>query len=305
MTTGYAGKRKIVATRKSRNYKSQEATGPARSDSLSFEHWMKRLNGAEYMLETSGVGLFPVLMQIVHNNFTDGMKSISFRHEPDGGFYIDIREGETIFRLRCGFNGKRYVSAINMHSENYRLSVKSVFTRDEYGRIVLRNDISFLEEACMRTLNIYFDEPTAQPSSGQGLHHALKPERIEIRLTETPGSDMLVEALRNMTPESSGFESVVFSKLIKGGMKEALIEAVKNTIQPTIYGRLNNPDLDIPVIENADKAAGASGTGQLSDGADVEYNFLDDVQASTFESEPDYEVESEYTTEAVETILED
>ena len=120
-----------------------------------------------------------------------------------------------------------------MHGENYKVSLRSTVTRDEYNRLVLRNDIYFLEEACLRNFNIYFEDDG----------------RIEVRLSETPGTDMLMNAMRNVRAESSGIESTIINKLLKGGMKEALEHAVKNTVQPVIYGQLINPEFIEPIEE--------------------------------------------------------
>ena len=188
------------------------------------------------------------MMQIVHNNFTDGIRKVGFRYTADGAFFIDIYEGEAIFRLRCGFGGKRYSSDINMHGENYKVTVKSFFTRDEYNHLVIRNEIFFLEEACQRIFNIYFKDET--------FIHPLAPSRIEIRIRETPGTDMFFSTLRNLNPEGAGFESAILSKVVKGGVKEALMHAITATIQPVIGAVLTNPEFVMPTDDGADTAAG-------------------------------------------------
>ncbi len=50
---------------------------------------------------------------------------------------------------------------------------------------------------------------------------------------------MLIDTMKNIAPEGiTGVQGVIFSKIVKGGMKEVLEEAVKNTIQPVIHGKL-------------------------------------------------------------------
>ena len=229
MTTGSARRRDSSFCKK----RSEGPTDLTRNENQLINTFLRRLSGNKYDIETSGVGLFPIMMQVVHNNFTDGIRSIGLRYTEDRHFYIDVYEGEVIFRLKCGFGDKRYVSDLNMHGENYKVSLRSAVTRDEYNRLVLRNDIYFLEEACLRNFNIYFEDDG----------------RIEVRLSETPGTDMLMNAMRNVRAESSGIESTIINKLLKGGMKEALEHAVKNTVQPVIYGQLTNPSFIEPVDE--------------------------------------------------------
>ncbi len=221
------------ARRRDKSFMKKRFESPAlfsRNEEQLINTFLRRMSGNIYDIETTGVGLFPIMMQVVHNNFTDGIRKVGIRYTEDRHFYIDVYEGEVIFRLKCGFGDKRYVSDINMHGENYKVSLKSAVSRDEYNRLVIRNDIYFLEEACMRNFNIYFDDEN----------------HIEIRLSEIPGTEMLMNTMKTVQAESSGIEATIINKLLKGGMKEALEHAVKNTIQPVIYGSLENPEFIMP-----------------------------------------------------------
>ena len=244
MTTGSTRNKTISYSGKRTDFKAAVNSYNIRNENQLILKWLKKLDGKTYDLETSGVGLMPIMMQIVHNNFTDGMKKIGFRLGEGNSFYIDIYEGEVIYKLRCGFGGKRYISDINMHSENYKVSLNSVCTRDEYNRLTIRNEIHFLEEACLRIFNIYFEDDAVDRVDRKGTFiHPSLPGRIEIRMLETPGADMLHDTLKNFNIEGTGWESAIISRFVKGGMKEAITHAVNNTVQPVIYGRLSNPDL--------------------------------------------------------------
>ena len=146
---------------------------------------------------------------------------------------MDIYEGEAIYKLKCGFDGKRYLSEINMHGENYKVVLVSSVKRDEYNRIVLRNDLYFVEEACTRTFNIYFDRNDFN--------------RIEIRMSENPGTEMLLEAMQNFSFEGAGIESAIITRFIKGGMKTVFTDALKNMLQPVFHGELVNPFFEMPL----------------------------------------------------------
>ncbi len=232
-----------VRTGRRRQERSSLRTTEIGCDNRLMERWLKKLDGTVYDLETSGIGVFPLMMQIVHNNFTDGMKKIGFRLDESGTLLMEIYEGEAIFRLQCGFDGKRHINDINMHGENYKVSLKSSFTRDEYDHPVIRNEVHFLEEACLRIFNIHF--------TSENIDHPFAPVRMELRLSEIPGTDMFLKTVRNITPESDGFESAIISRIMKGGVKEALVHAVTNTIQPVIRGTLLNPEFIMPVDEDA------------------------------------------------------
>ena len=132
-----------------------------------------------------------------------------------------------------------------MHGEVYEVSLASYCVTDEYNRLVIRNDINFLEEACLRTMNIFFYDDAADRDDRKGTFiHPSVPSRIEVRLVETPGTDMLITTIKSMAPDAlSGMQGKVVSKFFKGGLKEAIEHAVKNTIQPTINGVLSEPVL--------------------------------------------------------------
>ncbi len=245
MSLGSARNKKVSYKGRKKGFKEAVHAYNIRNENQIVSNWLIKLNDKKYELEESGVGIFPLLMQVVHNNFTDGIRSIGFRYTEDRAFYIDVYEGESVFKLRCGFGDKRYISEINMHGENYKVSLKSICTRDEYNRLVIRNEIYFLEEAAMRILNIYFeDDPLDGKSSGTFIHPSV-PMGIEVRLSENPGTEMLIDTIRNITPESTGLESAIISKLLKGGVKEVLEHAITGTMQPIMHGRLSNPDLVI------------------------------------------------------------
>ena len=195
---------------------------------------LKNVNGKTYDLNVTGVGIFPLMMQIVHNNFTDGIHKIGFRLLDDV-FFIDLYEGIEVYSLRCGFNGKRHIDIINMHGEKYEVSLKSTCTTDEYNRLVIRNDIVFLEEACMRTMNIYFKNGNIVPSE------------IEVRMFETPGTDMLLSTMSYVTPDAlNGFQGKIMGKFFKGGIKEMFEQAAKSTFQPVLIGHVTVHSLAAP-----------------------------------------------------------
>ena len=113
------------------------------------------------------------------------------------------------------------------------------------------NEVYFLEEASKRILNIYFEDDAVDRVDRKATFiYPAVPGRIEIRMQEEPGYDMLQSTLKNFSIEGTGWESAIISRFVKGGMKEAVEHAVNNTIQPVIYGTLSNPDLP-PYLEAA------------------------------------------------------
>ncbi|MBQ7614138.1 MAG: serine hydrolase [Butyrivibrio sp.] len=283
MTTGSSRSRSISFSGKRNDFKSAVNSYNIRNQNQLIHTWLKKLDGQIYDMEWSGVGLCPIMMQVVHNNFTDGIKKVGFRLTEDNAFFIDVYEGDVIYRLRCGFGGKRYISDINVHSENYKVSLNSFCTRDEYNRLTIRNDVYFLEEACLRTFNIYFENDAVDRVDRKGTFiHPSLPGRIEIRMFETPGSVMLHDTLKNFSFDGTGWETALISRFVKGGLKEAIQHAVNNTVEPVIYGRLEMPDF-----------------GELPESTgDAEDEALDAAEES--ENEPVQELEKEPADEAAQ-----
>ncbi|WP_051538049.1 serine hydrolase domain-containing protein [Butyrivibrio proteoclasticus] len=202
--------------------------------------WLDKLDGTKYKMDVSGVGVFPLMMQIVHNNFTDGISKIGFRKGDNNSFFIELYEGDQIYSLRCGFGGKRYISMINMHGEKYRVTVSSFCQTDEYNRFVIRNDICFMEEACGRSINIYFENDALDREDGKATFiHPAVPKAIEVRFLENPGADMLMNTINGLSPESLGsIESKLIEKFYKGGLKYVIENAMVDMVQPIIHGTI-------------------------------------------------------------------
>ncbi len=136
-----------------------------------------------------------------------------------------------------------------MHGEVYEVALDSEFKTDEYNRVILKNHIYFLEEACTRFFNICFIDDAADREDRKGtLIYPSVPAKIEIRLFETPGTQLLMDTLSTMAPDGiGGLPGMLAGRFMKGGMKELFEATVKNVIQPTLSGVLSQPEM--PKIE--------------------------------------------------------
>ncbi len=185
------------------------------------EERMKRmLDGRVYRLEQGHVGLSPLIFQVFHNNYTDGVRTITFYYEKKR-FYLGVEEGEILKRLEVGF-GRAAVTEVLFHGEPYLVGVTGSFARDEDGRPVLKLDFAFLEEAVRRRLNCYFGE---------------KEGKIELHWDETPGGRLITEGLEALLDDSlkNGFMDRIWEKA--GVDLPALL--VDRTIHPIVTGTLS------------------------------------------------------------------
>ena len=201
---------------------------------ISPESFRNAVNGKTYVLEQQFVGFFPLIMQVFHNNFTDGISSVSFEAEKDA-LFISFREGEDDHRMQIGFESWQKTSILE-HGESYLVAVKGSLKTDEKDRLTLILDIEFLEEACSRKYKFFFEK-----------------EKIELRVTEGPGDDIIMDGIAYAgDPESLKGIPFLGNVMDKGGMS-LLTGAVINIIHPVVFGRVEKSS--DPSIDTSEKNA--------------------------------------------------
>lgn len=85
------------------------------------------LDGTCYEMEQASVGLFPLVMQVMHNNMTDGISKINFykrrTKELQQTLILCFQEGEESIELEMGWN--QYIeNKLSIHRETYLVAVK-------------------------------------------------------------------------------------------------------------------------------------------------------------------------------------
>ena len=188
-----------------------------RNGLLSEERMKKLLDGRVYRLEQKQVGLAPLVFQVFHNNYTEGIRMAAFCYEK-GKFYLNLEEGERLHRIQVGF-GKAAVSEVSLKGEPYLIGAAGKFTEDEEGRFVLKLDLAFLEEAVRRRLYCVFDD---------------KCETIEMRWDEMPGSRMISEGLGALLGDS--LSSGLMGALREWAGADLPAILVDRTIHPVVTG---------------------------------------------------------------------
>lgn len=178
---------------------------------------MQRLNQKMYVMEPQSVGLFPLVIQVFHNNMTKGIKRIGFSYEK-GDFFVLVQEGEEWQKIRVGF-GKAEESWLKIQGESYLVGTLGNFTKDENETLVLKLDMAFLEEAVRRKVSFFFRE-----------------DKLEARWLETPGRRLIMEGLQSIMTE---LENTFWFSALKGrGGVELLRLLMERTIEPSVEGTL-------------------------------------------------------------------
>ena len=223
-------------------------------DAKASRHFlMKKLNGVTYDMDDQGVGLLPIFMQVTHNNYTDGIKSIGFSYdEKKDAFYLLIQEGETLHRIICSTRENPVYNDIDEHGESYMLCVISEFTTDEYHRPVLHNKMYFVEDSTSRIMNIYFGkrEPLQLPYQGNA-GYLNAPDFIGVRFDEIPGSSMLLGIMDQFgsIDQVKGLNGILVNWLNEYGAMDALNQAIRSTVRPKLHGTIHKDVGNSSVLE--------------------------------------------------------
>ena len=213
------------------------------SDLISF------LKGKRYELDKKQVGLFPLVMQVFHNNFTDGISEVGFDEE-DRQLIFLLKEGDVWHRLRVGF-GRALTAAVDEHGERYITAVTGKISHDEKNRLALILRADFLEEATSRKIKIFFE--------GEG---------IEIRWNETPGEDIISDGLKFVNKSPAPLPLPFVKNLMENGFMDIVDTSVTATVHPVTFGTpVKEPVMDAPAEETAALTEPAE-SAQDSDGTD-------------------------------------
>lgn len=186
----------------------------------------QQLNGKIFELSPQSIGLFPLFIQIFHNNMTEGVQKISFACEK-GNFSVNFLESGEWHSIPTGL-GKFKESWLTLHEESYLIAASGDFTTDENGTAVLKLDFTFLEECVRRKINIFF----------------LPEDEILIRWYETPGKGMIMEGLESITEEICN--NFLYGAFKGTGGLELLHRVMEQTIEPVSHGYLVTPAEEAP-----------------------------------------------------------
>ena len=193
---------------------------PGRRNGTSEAGRQELISGRMYRMEDRHVGLFPLAMQVFHNNFSNGIEKMGFQWE-NGKLFLLLKEGEDRHKIELG-KDLAAVSVVEVNGEKYLVGAVGEFASNEDGVCVLKIGIAFLEEAMRRTLRIYFHR-----------------DRIEVRWKESPGRALIMEGLESIMSEMAG----KFLNLLKENGGEDMIRIlIERTIEPTVYGVLEESE---------------------------------------------------------------
>lgn len=190
------------------------------------------LDGTCYEMEQASVGLFPLVMQVMHNNMTDGISKINFykkrTKELQQTLILCFQEGEESIELEMGWN--QYIeNKLSIHGETYLVAVKGELSSDVDDNPVLKVEIVYLEEAMRRKLYVTFVKDTSASK-------LITPKYIEIKWYESPGKALIMEGMESITTEVT--KHPIYSRIRENGGIDLLHRLMGQTIEPVIKGRI-------------------------------------------------------------------
>ena len=194
------------------------------------------LDGTCYEMEQASVGLFPLVMQVMHNNMTDGISKINFykkrTKELQQTLILCFQEGEESIELEMGWN--QYIeNKLSIHGETYLVAMKGELSSDADDNPVLKVEIVYLEEAMRRKLYVTFVKDTGDKC---GL---IPPKHIEVKWYESPGKALIMEGMESITTEVT--KHPIYSRIRENGGIDLLHRLMEQTIEPVIKGKIIHP----------------------------------------------------------------
>ena len=178
--------------------------------------FIRQLNGKIFDLSPKSIGLFPLFIQVFHNNMAEGVQQLSFTCEKVD-FFVNFLEAGQWHNIPVGL-GKYKESWLTLHEESYLIAASGEFTTDENGITVLKLDFTFLEECVHIKIHIFF----------------MPEDELLIRWYETPGKGMIIEGLESITEEISN--NFLYGAFKGTGGLELLHKVMEQTIEPVSHG---------------------------------------------------------------------
>lgn len=179
------------------------------------EEFFRRLNGSVWKMKQSGTGIFPLMLQVVHNNYTRGISELGFKTE-DGTLRLIFTEGSQRLIVPVGFDrGIRQV--FNISGEEYLVSVRGRFAANEDRIPVLTLQIAYIEEAAERELKIIFEDS----------------DHLTLRWSEHPGDVILTGLLEQITVGSGNVNPLV-EQLVGRMNPDSLSRTLQSFIEPVV-----------------------------------------------------------------------
>ncbi|HWR22984.1 MAG TPA: glycosyltransferase [Feifaniaceae bacterium] len=154
--------------------RNKEDASPNGCMPMPFNWVREQLSGNTYSFDANKTGIFPFVLQSVHNIFPAGISSVSFRAAEDGGMALSIKEGDATHTLEIREDAFTHAT-LQIGEEQHPVGISARFGMLSNGEAQLRLYLYYLTTPCTRivtfvlkedTLHVTLDEnPTVQKAS--------------------------------------------------------------------------------------------------------------------------------------------
>lgn len=129
----------------------------ASTDKNDWQTIQRRLDGREYHLKNNIVSAFPLVLQGVHNNFTDGTYLVRFLMR-DGALTAQLYEGADRHELPLTPGAGGVETFLTLAGERQLCNIRTEYLIDKDDQIVLRLAITFLETPNTRVIQLRVED---------------------------------------------------------------------------------------------------------------------------------------------------
>ena len=181
---------------------------------LPLEEFAQKLNGRVYSFSPNIGGIFPMILQAVHNNFTTGLTQAVFSAGEDGALLVELVEGENTHRLF--FSEAGYTSAsVCQRGDVFEVRAAAEAEVTDAGEWALNAAVHFIETPYTRlirftlaaddTLKIVFDENPSIRDASEMMLEITGITRVEVVRNLMPllKRDRIQHTLRTFTTVSA------------------------------------------------------------------------------------------------------
>jgi CubicO group peptidase (beta-lactamase class C family) len=178
---------------------------------------IEELNGRRFVLpadKQNALGLMPGFMQAIQNNYSGGLRALSFAAHGDE-LWCDLREADRVHSFAIGFDIPAY-TVLDFGQERHCVGVTGAFSQNEDNVPVLKVRFSFLETAHARTVKFFFEE-----------------DGLRLKFDEAPGVGLLHTAVSTATEGDN--PSRLLQTVLKSKSSDVIAYLLRRTMQPEIF----------------------------------------------------------------------
>lgn len=155
------------------------------------------LNGRSYDFDSNYAGILPLCLQCIHNNYSPGIKNVSFYLRKQC-FFAKFTEGEQDIELAVGFR-RPMENIFTQNGEVYRTAVLGQFTYDEDNCLVLKLEIAFIETSNCRTIKCFFSSSGLRLMMDELPHMQDIVDQLESMISVNISNDFLTSSMKGVS----------------------------------------------------------------------------------------------------------